>query len=176
MSSLPTDSNKIKSMLFRRNGCNASDLTDNDIKKGIDHLQRLYLLALDEVRGVVVICMEDGKHAFTNTLMQHSHLHSWILHKIQWGRCTTKGTALQRMKLLMIAQTHLCGCYQEFQTSIKDVIYVWLSFQNSSICKSNTTSFLHLHPLHLDHLDCPYLHYCLLLVPPSKVLLYRIPK
>lgn len=174
MSSSSTDSNKIRTMLFRRNGCNASDLTDNDVKEEIDHLQRLYVLALDEVRGVVVM-YERRKTRVTTTLMQQSHLHSWILHKTQWGRCTTKGTALQRMKPLMIAQTHLCGCYQEFQTSIKDVIYVWPSFQNSLICKSNTTNFLHHHPLPLDHLDCPYHHYCLLLIPPSKVPLYRIP-
>ncbi|KAJ8652168.1 hypothetical protein O0I10_012226 [Lichtheimia ornata] len=49
MSSSSTDSNKIRTMLFRRNGCNASDLTDNDVKEEIDHLQRLYLLALDEL-------------------------------------------------------------------------------------------------------------------------------
>lgn len=75
MSSSSTDSNKIRTMLFRRNGCNASDLTDNDVKEEIDHLQRLYLLALDEVRGVVVM-YERRKTRVTTTLMQQSHLHS----------------------------------------------------------------------------------------------------
>ncbi|KAI7877705.1 hypothetical protein K492DRAFT_197468 [Lichtheimia hyalospora FSU 10163] len=49
MSSSSTDGNKLMTMLFRRRGANISDLTDNDVKNEIEHLQRLYLLALDEL-------------------------------------------------------------------------------------------------------------------------------
>lgn len=97
--------------------------------------------------------------------MQQTHLHSWILHKIQWGRCTTKGTALRHMKPSMTAQTPLHGWYKGFQTSIYDVIYVEPSFQNLLICKSNTVSCHHPNHLHLDRTH----HLCCLLSTKEKV-------
>lgn len=55
MSSSSTDGNKLISMLFRQRGSHTSDLTDNDVTNEIEHLQRLYLLALDEVRRAITI-------------------------------------------------------------------------------------------------------------------------